>query len=1581
MADHLSLRQSQEKTRASKTDQTIYSHHFLIPNAVTSKKIYFYKSGDPMFSGIRMAINRRTFKTFDSLLDDLSNKIPLPFGVRRITTPRGGNSVRSLSDLKDGQSYICSDQRKVKPINLEMAKRKQHPWFISKSFHRDPSTEQSRIKVSKTFYEDSPQSTGIPKKLIIFKNGDPNFRRNLVMNKQTVGTFDVLLNSITELMSFNVVQLYSTDGKKLETLYPVKNVLDAVVAAGREAYKPRKYDISKLVLPHRLPPMTNRVHPNSVSKIDTRFRNKWKITVRTGDLPTAGTTAQVHIVLYGDEGNSRIHLHRGGSHAKFQSGQKDVIIVCTVNTKNIGKLYKIRIGHNNTGKFPGWHCKSIHLQNTSSGKEYHFNVNSWMDRNKGDGEVCREMPVLENGKEVFPVTDYEIFIVTGDLWNGGTEANVYIVIYGKRGDTGSRQLLRSNNPLKFRKGQTDIFSLKAVHLGKPQKLVVGHDGLGAGHGWFLEKITIKDSVKGSKGFLFPCHRWLDQGEEDGKIARELYVADNFTFPAKHELELRRKEIYLSNQWAVEKWKFMAGRILQFYCKPIGKFIRLMPDGTVDATGEKDDHNALFEVSVPKKGIQVFSSVVTPNLALAIGHNHVIALEGNETLCELTIHPKTNYSVILESVQIPGQIIAFNSEGKPVVAPSKENPEIIKDFIVHVMNAFEDGAVLLLNTSLYQSLCITTKGACLGTGKQFKISYLLLHKVSPTVYMFESVQKPFKFIQMKNGKCDGQGIGDEFCQFRVQRNLENATISLESVMSPGMYLGLLPDGNTRPFESSEGIHTMFYPQAINRIDGPTDFIYLRYFNERLFHSYFMCTLYYNRFSSEPSELKEANERKLSPTVAKEKQIKSKSLGVLLEIKQEKSKKKTYIHSSLNEGAWGCIWLKIFTNNMLLMFLLIGISPDTWKVVTQAGEAGTKAQVSMWVCGDKSTAGPIILKESNNTNPFISNQTDEFQVTLIHRSNSFFISFNLQINFKNVGRVFKIRIAHDGSSNQSDLKLNKVWMEHLENGHILKFEADRWLSFHHDDGEILREFPVIREDTGKPIYPVMKYQVRIHTEHLENDDSYLPIYICIYGKRGDTGLRYLYTFDHSAKLEHGQVCLWPDHKVDMLMIGFFQLEAVSLGELQKVLLHTEANDKQPWFCEQVVIKEQDNNQLEYVFNCNRWFPYTLMDVLHTDIMIPLSEIHEEMDSSPLEIEQEIHEETDSNPSEIEQDVREEMDSGPPEIEQVKSRISYMSNDILLQVVSAVKSSPVYSLQLDESKDVASCSQLLVYVCYLDGEVMKEEDLFSEPLATTTRGEDVFRMLEALIKHELGWERFVRVEIHEETDSSPPEIEQEIREEKVSSPPEITQGDKWEVLVTTGNFKSAGTEATVIMHIYGDKGTSGPIVLGTGTHQLFKPQNTDVFQINPTDVGELYKIRIGHDNVGEKPGWFVDDIKMKEVKTGRIISIPVNRWLDETQDDEDVWREFPISKPGEKPLPVLLYYVHVFTGDKPEADTDDDVFINIFGERGDTGKRKLHKSQNSQIKFQKEQIDTFILEAVSVGILKKIVIGHDGVKAGTV
>ena len=50
------------------------------------------------------------------------------------------------------------------------------------------------------------------------------------------------------------------------------------------------------------------------------------------------------------------------------------------------------------------------------------------------------------------VIQYEVSVETGDLWNAGTEANVYITMYGERGDTGVRQLFKSSKPEKFIKG-------------------------------------------------------------------------------------------------------------------------------------------------------------------------------------------------------------------------------------------------------------------------------------------------------------------------------------------------------------------------------------------------------------------------------------------------------------------------------------------------------------------------------------------------------------------------------------------------------------------------------------------------------------------------------------------------------------------------------------------------------------------------------------------------------------------------------------------------------------------------------------------------------------------------------------------------------------------------------------------------------------------------------------------------------------------------------------------------------------------------------------------------------------------------
>jgi len=48
-----------------------------------------------------------------------------------------------------------------------------------------------------------------------------------------------------------------------------------------------------------------------------------------------------------------------------------------------------------------------------------------------------------------------------------------------------------------------------------------------------------------------------------------------------------------------------------------------------------------------------------------------------------------------------------------------------------------------------------------------------------------------------------------------------------------------------------------------------------------------------------------------------------------------------------------------------------------------------------------------------------------------------------------------------------------------------------------------------------------------------------------------------------------------------------------------------------------------------------------------------------------------------------------------------------------------------------------------------------------------------------------------------------------------------------------------------------------------------------------------------------------------------------------------------------------VSVHTGDKRGAGTDANIFLNIFGELGDTGDRPLEESKSNRNKFERNQV----------------------------
>ena len=66
---------------------------------------------------------------------------------------------------------------------------------------------------------------------------------------------------------------------------------------------------------------------------------------------------------------------------------------------------------------------------------------------------------------------------------------------------------------------------------------------------------------------------------------------------------------------------------------------------------------------------------------------------------------------------------------------------------------------------------------------------------------------------------------------------------------------------------------------------------------------------------------------------------------------------------------------------------------------------------------------------------------------------------------------------------------------------------------------------------------------------------------------------------------------------------------------------------------------------------------------------------------------------------------------------------------------------------------------------------------------------------------------------------------------------------------------------------------------------------------------------------------------------------------------------------------YHVYVYTGDKWGAGTDSNVYMVLFGDTDDTGQVWLKTSKTNKNKFERKQMDEFIVEAVEIGELRKI------------
>ncbi|XP_021059634.1 retinitis pigmentosa 1-like 1 protein [Mus pahari] len=205
------------------------AHTPSVTEVTPAKKITFLKRGDPQFAGVRLAVHQRTFKTFSALMDELSQRMPLSFGVRSVTTPRGLHGLSALEQLQDGGCYLCSDRKPPKiPREQGRLPRKSPSAGHSQVFqggHEAPETSYSW------------KSPVAPRKLTLVKNGDPRSQQTVVLSHKNTRSLAAFLSQASELLRFPVKQVYTIRGKKVDSLQTLLDGPSMLVCAGNEAFR------------------------------------------------------------------------------------------------------------------------------------------------------------------------------------------------------------------------------------------------------------------------------------------------------------------------------------------------------------------------------------------------------------------------------------------------------------------------------------------------------------------------------------------------------------------------------------------------------------------------------------------------------------------------------------------------------------------------------------------------------------------------------------------------------------------------------------------------------------------------------------------------------------------------------------------------------------------------------------------------------------------------------------------------------------------------------------------------------------------------------------------------------------------------------------------------------------------------------------------------------------------------------------------------------------------------------------------------------------------------------------------------
>ncbi|XP_033890281.3 lipoxygenase homology domain-containing protein 1-like [Acipenser ruthenus] len=1287
----------------------------------------------------------------------------------------------------------------------------------------------------------------------------------------------------------------------------------------------------------------------------------YKVTVKTGDKKNAGTDAKVYLRMKGLKGKfNKKRLFKSSGSDKYAETSTFQFSRGSCHTfkvygPEIGDIKNIILEHDGLEKQQAWYVEELSVINTVRDKSWCFPCKSWLSLFHTDCQLSRtftpagKTDLALAGKTHPKSTVYEVVTITGDVRGAGTDANIFVTLFGEYGIT-PKVHLASKSRTAFEKNKTDVFRIKTNNVGQIQKIRIEHDNTGMNASWFLDRAVVTDMNRPHLRYYFPCNNWLSREEGDGLYVRDLLGSLN-------PMDVPKLNKYIVSVFTPD---------IKGSGTDADVFLNIF--GENGDTGERrlDNDKNNFE-----RGSEDKFTIEAPNLGrlrkITIGHNNkgssagwfldkvIVDDMGNKAVYEFPVNRwfamdeddgKIQRDILVGGSQATG--IVYNISvvtGKVRGAGTNSKVHILMHGSKGIKNSgkifleggqFERGLTDIFNVEIAALLSPLSR-VTIGHDNNGVSSGWFCEKV--IVYCpFTGIEQTFPCDKWLD-EDEGDGLIErelyEMVSLRQKKQKKlpwslwiwtsdiknagsDANVFLQVYGEKGKSDEMRLDNNSDNFETGQTDKFMI------ELPDLGDLFKLRIWHEKR-----------NPFAGW-----HLNKVTLLKTLSKEKY--TFNCGRWLDMNEDDNE---IIRELPAEGL-------LVKKPLPIVKYRITIYTGT-----KSG-SGTDASVFICLHGDMGDTGERVLYASkNNVNKFESGNADEFLIEAV-----------------SLKQVRRVRIGHNGRGGGCGWFLDKVVVreEGQPETQAVEFPCNRWLDRNEDDGQIVRELVPAGE---APMLRNISYHIAVKTGNIPGASSDSKVFVKLYGEKGDTNKQLLVVSDNDLRnyFETGHT-------------DIFTIDTIDIGKVNRLLIgHNNEGLRAGWFLDSVQIKVPVHGK-QYMFPSHRWLC---------------------KDEADGKVEVEIY------PSEI-LDI-EKLDNYEITVHTGNVRAAGTNASVFIQIYGEKGKTELISLQ-NRSNNFERGSTEVFKV-----EAAGVGKLFKIRIGHNGKGAmDGWYLESVIIKHlttsivpqeDKKKKKKKKKAAEEEGEGGQPEEvvetytflcqrwlardegDGELVVELLPEDSEDLEENTYEVHVFTGSVLGAGTDANVYINVYGEMGDTGERHLKKSNNlNKFEKGQEDIFTIPATDLGLLKKLRIRHDNSQAQAAWFLDRVEIIDGKDDTTYYFPCERWLATDEDDGQIARELvPVDEAFmkknsdsdeqsqatlglEQKAQSTTYTVTVKTGDKKYAGTDANVFITLYGDKDDTGIVNLKASKTYKNKFERGQIDVFTVEAVDIGMLKKIRIGHD-------